>query len=77
MERDAHICRFSLRSKTNMAKPNKSILKRIRLTKRGKLIRRVPGQNHYNAKESRRSQRRKRALVGVPAAFRKQILARM
>jgi len=44
-------------------KPNKSILKRIRVTKRGKLIRRKSGQNHFNAKESRQSQRRKRQLL--------------
>lgn len=43
-----------------MSKPNKSIRKRIRITKTGKLIRRKAGQNHFNAKESRRSQRRKR-----------------
>lgn len=60
-----------------MPKPNKSILKRIRLTKRGKLIRRVPGQNHYNAKESRRRQRRKQRGTAVHASFRKHIITRM
>ncbi len=34
-------------------KTNKSYTKRIRVTKKGKLIARRPGQNHYNAKESR------------------------
>lgn len=43
-------------------KPSKSILKRVRVTKSGKLIRRKSGQNHFNAKEPRRSQRRKREL---------------
>lgn len=43
-------------------KTNKSILKRIRVTKSGKLIRRKAGQNHFNAKESRKVQRRKREL---------------
>ena len=32
-------------------KTNKSYLKRIKVTKNGKLIARKPGQNHYNAKE--------------------------
>lgn len=33
-------------------KTNKSYTKRIKVTKRGKLIVRKPGQNHFNAKES-------------------------
>jgi ribosomal protein L35 len=32
-------------------KTNKSYLKRMKITKNGKLIARKPGQNHYNAKE--------------------------
>ena len=60
-----------------MRKPNKSILKRIRITKTGKLIRRRAGHNHFNAKASRRSQRRQRALVHFPASFRRHILARI
>lgn len=34
-------------------KTNKSFAKRIKVTRRGKLVARVPGQNHFNAKESR------------------------
>ncbi len=37
-------------------KSNKSFLKRLKVTKNGKLIGRGTGQNHFNAKESRRSQ---------------------
>lgn len=33
-------------------KSNKSFLKRLRVTKRGKIVSRVPGQNHFNAKRS-------------------------
>lgn len=58
-------------------KTNKSFLKRIRITKNGKMIRRASGQNHFNAKESRRRQRRKQQGVAVHASFRKQILVRM
>lgn len=37
-------------------KTNKSYTKRIRVTRRGKLLVRRGGQNHFNAKESRRAQ---------------------
>jgi ribosomal protein L35 len=33
-------------------KTNKSYTKRIRVTKKGKLIARMPGQDHFNAKSS-------------------------
>jgi len=33
-------------------KSNKSFLKRLRVTRKGKVIARVPGHNHFNAKES-------------------------
>ncbi len=33
-------------------KTNKSFLKRIKVTKRGKLLTRKSGQNHFNAKEN-------------------------
>lgn len=33
-------------------KTNKSFLKRIKVTKRGKLLVRKTGQNHFNSKES-------------------------
>lgn len=35
-------------------KTNKSYAKRLRVTKNGKVLVRKPGQNHFNAKESRR-----------------------
>lgn len=37
-------------------KTNKSYSKRLKVTKNGKIIARGTGQNHFNAKESRRSQ---------------------
>jgi len=37
-------------------KTNKSLSKRIKITKTGKLLVRSSGQNHFNAKESRSSQ---------------------
>lgn len=46
-------------------KTNKSFAKRLKVTKNGKVIARTPGQNHFNAKESRRrNQLRKKRCAG-------------
>lgn len=37
-------------------KTNKSFTKRLKLTRNGKIIARKAGQNHFNSKESGRSQ---------------------
>ena len=37
-------------------KTNKSYTKRLKLTKNGKVISRRPGFNHFNAKQSRKTQ---------------------
>ncbi len=34
-------------------KTNKSFTKRLKITRNGKLVARRPGQDHFNAKESR------------------------
>lgn len=39
-----------------MKKTNKSFTKRIKVTKKGKLLARKPGQDHFNAKAPRRKQ---------------------
>jgi len=45
-------------------KTNKSFSKRLKITKRGKVIARKPGMDHYNAKESRVGQlKRKRSTL--------------
>jgi len=49
-----------------MIKTNKSYTKRIKITKTGKLVARSTGQNHFNAKESRRSQQAKRRTTSFP-----------
>lgn len=48
-----------------MAKTNKSILKRYRVTKTGKILRPVGGINHFQAKKTRRSQTQKKRGVGL------------
>jgi ribosomal protein L35 len=37
-------------------KTNKSLLKRLKITKNGKVMARKGGKNHFNAKESRSKQ---------------------
>lgn len=44
-------------------KTNKSFTKRLKVSKNGKIIARGTGQNHFNAKESGRSQLRKNRSV--------------
>jgi len=43
-------------------KTNKSYSKRLKVTKNGKLLGRGTGQNHFNAKESRRTQMHKKRM---------------
>ena len=44
-------------------KTNKSFAKRLKVTKNGKVLSRRPGQNHFNAKESGRSQIKKGTMT--------------
>ena len=37
-------------------KTNKSLTKRLKITKKGKILARAPGFNHFNAKQSRTTQ---------------------
>ena len=46
-------------------KTNKSFTKRLKVTRRGKIIGRKAGQNHFNSKESSRSQMSKRRTLAV------------
>ena len=46
-------------------KTNKSFSKRLRVTKTGKIIGRKAGQNHFNSKESGRSQQGKNRTISV------------
>lgn len=57
-------------------KTNKSFTKRLRVTRKGKVIARVPGHNHFNAKESGAGHmRRKRThTVEMTAAERSRYL---
>jgi len=46
-------------------KTNKSFSKRLRVTRNKKIVGRKAGQNHFNAKESRRSQQAKKRTIDV------------
>ena len=46
-------------------KTNKSFTKRLKITRRGKVVARKPGQNHFNAKESRGSQMSRRRSQNI------------
>lgn len=58
-------------------KANKSYLKRLRVTRNGKIVARKAGQNHFNAKESRKTRTAKRRSQGIvmKAADRARFLA--
>ncbi len=44
-------------------KTNKAYMKRLKVTKNGKILSRKAGQNHYNAKEGRSKQLNKKRSV--------------
>jgi ribosomal protein L35 len=50
-------------------KSNKSFMKRLRVTKRGKVIARAPGQNHFNAKRSGGEKQRQHRTESFHAAM--------
>ena len=50
-------------------KGNKSFSKRLRVSKNGKIIARVPGHNHFNAKRSGGEKQRKNRMTGFHATL--------
>ena len=50
-------------------KTNKSYAKRLRVTRKGKLVARVPGHNHFNAKRSGGERQRRARDTGFHAAM--------
>jgi len=53
----------------------KALLKRIKMTKTGKMLHRKSGQNHFNAKESRSTQLRQKSFVSFPKPLEKKMRA--
>lgn len=54
-------------------KTNKSLLKRIKITGGGKVMRRPPGQNHFNAKDSGNTGRQKKGDKKVSNELAKNV----
>ena len=46
-------------------KTNKSYSKRLRVTRRGTIVARAPGHNHFNAKESSAGRMRRRRATSL------------
>lgn len=55
-------------------KTHKSVAKRIRLTKKGKLLKRYGGQDHFNARDPGKITRKKRRDKAVSAAYVKTLI---
>ena len=56
-----------------MTKTRKSVLKRFKITKTGKVLRRRAGLDHYQAKKSGNQKRRGRKMVEVSKPEAKKI----
>lgn len=54
-------------------KTRKSIKKRFKITKTGKVLRRATGQDHYQAKKSGKKKRKMRKWIEVPKSEAKKI----
>ncbi len=57
-------------------KTNKSFTKRLRVTRRGKILGRKPGQNHFNAKQSgsARLAKRRAIILALPKRVTRRFL---
>jgi len=55
------------------AKTNKSLLKRIKMTGRKKMLKRALHQSHFNAKESGNKTRQKRKTSGLSSVDIKKV----
>ena len=60
---------------SHTGKTNKSFLKRVKITGKGKLMKRPPGQNHFNAKEPGSSARQKKGHIMAPKSLIKDAKA--
>lgn len=54
------------------AKTKKALLKRIKITGTGKILKRPPGQNHFNAKDSGTNGQRKHGNIAAPTELIKK-----
>lgn len=54
---------------THTGKTNKSFLKRVKITGRGKMMKRPPHQDHFNAKEAGSAARNKKGHILAPKSL--------
>jgi large subunit ribosomal protein L35 len=54
-------------------KTRKSLVKRFKITRTGKVLRRATGQNHFRAKKSGKKRRQTRKWVEVPKPLAKKV----
>jgi len=50
-------------------KTNRSLLKRVKITGRGKIMKRPPHQDHFNAKEAGSAARNKKGHIMAPKSL--------
>ena len=60
-------------SRKSFGKTNKSLRKRIKITGTGKILKRPPHQNHFNAKDSGAKGQRKHGFVQAPSELEKKV----
>ena len=56
-------------------KTKKALRKRVKITGSGKILKRPPRQNHFNAKDSGNKTRQKRGYVSAPNSLEKKAKA--
>jgi large subunit ribosomal protein L35 len=56
-----------------MNKTKKAIIKRFKITKTGKILRRISGQNHYRAKKSGEAKRKGRKWLQLSESETKRV----
>ena len=56
-----------------MNKTKKALTKRFKITKTGKILRRLSGQNHYRAKKTGQDRRKGRKWIAISKSETKRI----
>jgi len=56
-----------------MNKTKKALTKRFKITKTGKILRRLSGQNHYRAKKTGEARRKGRKWIAISKSETKKI----
>lgn len=54
-------------------KTHKAVAKRFKVTKKAKVLKRYPGQDHFNARDTGRSTRKKRRDTSLSDSFTKTV----